>query len=442
MAATLDDVVFLLAGMRSDQRSGFQSLEESVKSIRSGNNQNAPTPPTTTQRPNLSDLPMLGKVKELLSRALISIFSGDTLKKMSDGFTKVSDAAKKVLQPFDLVQKGLIGFGVGLTKFVSQINPAAVYRFDLAVGTLMATLGKSLAPVLDKVTALIHKLADAFASLSPAAKQMGISLSVGGALAAILGGLATAMRLLFATVGRGPLILATLIGAFAGMIAQTSSAEKLAAAFGRVLEAVGQIIESVVAAITPLVEAVLPLLVKGLEMLASALEFVASVIKKFLAELGIESKEFKIDKKGTPPLRPASFSSIEGFAKRAYSMAGMGSGKAADDPAKAALGVLKDIDKGLDTLPERIAAKMKEWTAAPAPEWRGHKLGVEHAPEHPFPAPHEAPDPPPAPGGIFGPFKGGLKGAEVGAVIAGPFGVVPGFAIGTMRELWGRFHGR
>lgn len=316
MAATLDDLVLVGTAIQVDLRVLLTSIESKI-GAGTGNS----SPKKTAES---------------------SSFGSQFLSGLGAG-------VQKLIEPFSAASKGIISFGLQLKAFVSQFNPSAVIRFDLALGSLQATLGRALTPVLEKITQIIQKLADGFASLSPAAQQFAVALATGAAIGPIIAGVALAVKALIASFGILPVILGTLASMFVGLVATMSSGAAIGRFLDSVMKTVGTILESLAIAFDKLASAID--LEDLLVNLAAGFENVAKVIKDFFEVIELGGEDYDPRKrKGDLARRPAQFESISSFANKAYSMAYSG---ASVDAPKESLKVLREIH---GILKERLPA--------------------------------------------------------------------------------------
>lgn len=247
MAANLDDLAYLLAGLRSDTRAGFEGLGDAVGG-RGGSVGGPPAPAG----------------------------GGGFLAGLSGGLQAVARFA-------GTAQSAVFGLAGTLSRFVGQANPAAVVRLNMAMADLQAVVGRALQPVLERVTGVVRTLADAFVSLSPAAQKLVTGIAAGAGLAAVLVGVVRGAKLLTAVLGGWPAVLGAVAAAFVGVAASMDSGRELGRAFSQVLRVVGTAVEVIARAVVPVVSAVL---VPALGVLARVLAAVGSVVGSVVRGLG------------------------------------------------------------------------------------------------------------------------------------------------------------
>lgn len=262
-----------------------------------------------------------------------------------------------VLVLFGAVERALSSFGAQLSRFVSLANPAAVQRLNLVMADMQAVVGRALVPVLERVTLIVRKMADAFASLSPLAQRFIAGAAAGAGLALVVSGITVAVKALLASFGPLPLIIGAVASALIGVAGSMASGEQIGKAFSGVLRAVGTVIEVLARAVIPLVEGVVT---PALEALANAFGWLAKQIQSFLSFLGLVD-EYEPEKKSSvgAAVRQAQFSDLSSFASRQYQSAYQG---ASSDIPRAQLGELKGIRSGIDGLPDRLADRLNPIT--------------------------------------------------------------------------------
>lgn len=125
------------------------------------------------QNPSVEPVDVLGELGKTLGQ----------LNKLSKDYT---DAVKKEIDSYRARISAIAGF-VGL------VSPGTVYRFQLALRDLGATVGRILVPVLEHATRIIRTVADAIMSLPPGLRDF---LGVAGKVLITIG----AIALVFKTV--------------------------------------------------------------------------------------------------------------------------------------------------------------------------------------------------------------------------------------------------
>lgn len=228
MAATIDDLLYVASAMRVDVRTGFEDVTRALGSAQIGGGGVGAGGPKPPEKGGLED--RLGKI--------------------TVGAVKASAVLNTFTTVFD---KFIQGMGAGITKFVALANPAAVMRWNMAMENAMSALGRVFIPLLDRFTHLIQMLGDAIESLSPQAKSLIAGLTAGGGLAAIFGAIAAAAALLVKTFGGLPMLIGTLVAAFAGVFAATADGQQLMAGFAQVLKVVGTVFEEIAKVLVPIV---------------------------------------------------------------------------------------------------------------------------------------------------------------------------------------------
>lgn len=245
----------------------------------------------------------------------------------------------------------LTAFGGSLAKFVGKANPAAVQRFTLAADDLQAVIGRALTPVLEKLTVLVQRLGNAFASLSPTTQKFIAGLTGGAGLGAVLAASAVAVRALLAALGPIPIVVGLVGGAIAGVAANMSSAKALGDAFSRVLGVLGTAVEAVAGIAVPLLTTALEFVTPLIEEFAKGLTYLAGVITDVLAELGlIDAAQYDPNAKSSTgaAVRQAQIGDLSSFANKNYTSAYGGATK--DEIPSKQLSQLEQINKKLDGL--------------------------------------------------------------------------------------------
>lgn len=227
MAATLDDLLYVAAALRTDIRSGLEEVVRGIESQRAGGG-GAP------------------------SAQSVGGF-GAGLDKFAANAQKASGALTAFTVTFDRM---ITGLGNGLQKFISLANPAVVIQFNLALNNAMSAMGRVLIPVMQRFTTIIQMLGNAIESLSPQSKQLIAALASGGGIAAAFGAIATAGTLLIRVLGIWPALIGAVAAAFAGLLVNTADGKQLMASFSALLKQVGSVFEEIAKALLPIVNSV------------------------------------------------------------------------------------------------------------------------------------------------------------------------------------------
>jgi hypothetical protein len=168
-------------------------------------------------------------------------------------FEAASAGANLLRAPLNIFQTALSAIQTNVVGFVAKANPGAVMRFNLALDNMMAVLGKTMVPVLDKVTQLLTVVGGAFLGMNEQAK----SLVAGLGAAAV--GLVTfgAAVLVVQTVMTGGLmpVIAALAGAVGGFVFATQPVkdvmERVGNAFVWVANLLGGLVDTVFSGLAP-----------------------------------------------------------------------------------------------------------------------------------------------------------------------------------------------
>lgn len=267
---------------------------------------------------------------------------------LSAGLSKVAAIATSAMS-------AITGFGNQLAGIVGQANPAAVHRWQLALADSTAVLGRTLTPVLEKMTVIVQRLGNAFASLSPQTQRLIAGMTGGAGLGSVLTAAAIAAKALVASLGPIPIIVGLFGGALAGVVSNMSSAKSLGDAFSRVLGALGTAIEAIAEIAVPLLTAAIEVVTPLLELFADAISYVASVITSALASIGLSSAAgYDPNSKSSTgaAVRQAQIGDLSSFASRNYTSA---YGGATNDIAGQSLRELKKINDRLEKMNESMA---------------------------------------------------------------------------------------
>lgn len=225
-----------------------------------------------------------------------------------------------ILGMFSALERGLASFGGAVARFVEKASPITIMRWQQATSDLQAVIGKALVPVLERVTAMVRTLADAFVSLSPQAKQLATGLGIGAGVGGAISALVTAGSLFIKVFGGIPVLIGTLVGAFVGVASTMSSGKAIFAAFGAVVKAVSAIIESLAVVLLPLLEATL---VPVLNHVANAAKEAAKNITELangireIAGIGASEKKSSVG----ASVRNAQIGDIQSHINKAYTSA-------------------------------------------------------------------------------------------------------------------------
>lgn len=179
-----------------------------------------------------------------------------------------------------LAERAVTSFGSHLAGFVDKVRPDVVQRWQMAFDDFQGVIGRMLVPVLERVTLLVRRAADALASLSPEAQRFVAGLSAGAGLGSVLAAVGAGIRAVAATVGPLALVLGTVAGAFSGVALSMASGRELAASFGAVLKGLGAVVESLARAVVP---AASRALTPVLNTLARTLGAVAETVGRLVA---------------------------------------------------------------------------------------------------------------------------------------------------------------
>lgn len=195
------------------------------------------------------------------------------------------------------VEAALSRMGAQFARFVQLANPAAVIRFNQALADTQAVVGQILTPVFQKFTGAVRALGDALISLDPVTKSVLAGLSAGGALAGVLGAVASALALAVGTFGGLNTVVVTLVSSVAGLLTTTGEWKTISGALASVLRTVGQVVQSVAAPLARVVAALAPTFAALAEILGALGKIVAAVVAPLagLVEVGLRPLTFVLN---------------------------------------------------------------------------------------------------------------------------------------------------
>ena len=148
---------------------------------------------------------------------------------LSDGLKAVGQVGQAVLGTVSALTGAL---QANVAAYTALYNPAATKLFELAVRDLNASIGQALLPVLKVGTAAVKSLADGFAGMSPAAKQLLAALVAAGVGAAVTAALVTGLSVAFATATGGiSVAVGTLVAGAVAFAAVAAPIDRVKAAF-------------------------------------------------------------------------------------------------------------------------------------------------------------------------------------------------------------------
>jgi len=184
-----------------------------------------------------------------------------------------------------------------MLAFVSKADPAAAFRFNLALNDLAGTMGQILAPVLESITGFVREFADVLQGMRPlyAPIMQGISIMV------------NAMK---DVIGPAMLHLGAKLSLFGPLVRDV---------IAPIVQALAMLSSSVIALLGPELEAISVILnatlIPALATLASWFKQLAEFIKDITDLIpSLQNKE-KGDSMGAA-VRPAAYGKIEDIGKR------------------------------------------------------------------------------------------------------------------------------
>jgi hypothetical protein len=319
VAATFDDLLYVLTAMRTDNRAAVEKVVEALEKGGKG----GPSAPAGPAAPGGGGSTG-GVIPDLWNAVKARVTAlRDGLAERMDGVVKATGLASAALGAFTgTFDRVISSLGGGMTRFVQQANPAAVYRFTQAVENATSAVGRVLLPVLERFTVMVQQIGNAIESLSPQAKQLIGGLAGGAGLAGAVGALAVAGRAALAALGPVGAAVALIGGAVAGVMATSASGKALTESFSNLLRAFGSIIEVVTDALLPVVESAL---VPAFESLAQVMADVAdgaSALRDAVRGLmGLEPKSYDPSARTALATRPAQMGDLRGLSNRAYTSA-------------------------------------------------------------------------------------------------------------------------
>lgn len=159
------------------------------------------------------------------------------------------------------------GLSATVRNTVRVADPATFQQFSLALRDLAGVVGQILAPVLQKITAVIRSVADYIVNLSPQTRRLiATVVSFTLALTAVIGvayllvkainAVTAAAAAMNVTTGGFLIIVGAIVAAASALAAILGSAESRTAVFGDTFEKLGNVITNVGKALWPTVEAV------------------------------------------------------------------------------------------------------------------------------------------------------------------------------------------
>jgi hypothetical protein len=150
-----------------------------------------------------------------LSKALItaSQASMQFVGSLANAARQMAEAGASLLSgPMRALDAGIGAIQSNVARFVSKIDPAAIFQFEFALDSLYATIGSVLVPVLAQFTQVIRSVASAIAGTTEQGREV-IAAMAAGVAGLIAFGAAMELISAIATGGIGPVI-----GALAGAI--------------------------------------------------------------------------------------------------------------------------------------------------------------------------------------------------------------------------------
>lgn len=309
MAATLDDLLYVATAQRVDIRSYLDKIEAALtKGPPAGAPAGGPAAP---------------------SAGLM---------------TGLTTGSARIIGLFGALEKSLTSFGSQVAKFVGQASPVHVMRLNLAIADLQAVIGRALIPVIEKVTVLVRKLADAFINLSPEAQKFAAGLGVGAGIGATIAAVATAFKLLVGVFGRVPIIIGTLISAFVGVATTMDSGKAVISAFDGVMKGAITLFETLARAIMPILEAglvpILETLGEAFKRLAETLRMTVNSVRSLF---GLKRLEDGGRSSTGAAVRNVEIGDVQSYINKAYRNAYMGAGEEGKDQQKRAADYLEKI---------------------------------------------------------------------------------------------------
>lgn len=298
MAATLDDLVYLATAQRVDLRFALDRVEQLLTTIAGG--------------------PAAGGGGAAPAPAPAAAPGSGLMAGLTNG-------PARILAMFGALEKAITSFGGQVARFVSQASPAHMLKWNMAIADLQAVIGRALLPVMERLTQMVRKLADAFVNLSPEAQKLAVGLGVGSGLGAAIAGVAAAAKLLMATFGRVPVLIGTLVASFVGVMTTMDSGRSLMKAFNGLLRATITLFESLARVLVPLLDYGLT---PVLDALAGAIQDVSAAVESLVdaarSLFGLEPVSRTDRSSVGAAVRGAQIGDVQGFINRAYTSAFQG----------------------------------------------------------------------------------------------------------------------
>lgn len=223
-----------------------------------------------------------------------------------DKLTAAAAKAQAGLTAFvGVFDKVLSSLGGGMAKFVQLANPATVFKFNMAVENAMSAMGRVLVPVMEKFTVIVQDIGNAIESLSPHAKSLLGGLAGAGGLVGVFTALTIGAKLLIASLGPIPAVLAVLASVLADTASGKAIIETLTGVFGSLFETLADAVM--------LLEPLFDTLAK---MLAAVAEGVKILIDGLREEMGLA--KYDPNRKTAIAVRQGGMGDLRGYANRAY----------------------------------------------------------------------------------------------------------------------------
>jgi phage-related protein len=144
---------------------------------------------------------------------------GSLTKAVAEGAAGLKNSAALAGLAFKQIEEFTSAISSQVGRFVKSFNPIEITRFQIAVNDLQGSIGEALMPVLRDLTAVVRRIGDTFASLTPAGKSLvaalaGATVGIGVATVAVYG---LSAAIAFATGGIS--VWATAVGIATGAVA-------------------------------------------------------------------------------------------------------------------------------------------------------------------------------------------------------------------------------
>lgn len=137
----------------------------------------------------------------------------------------VQGGAAILAGPMRALDAGIGAINQNVTRFVSLIDPGAVFRFQYAVDSLYATIGSMLVPVLNQLTAIIKTIAGEMNFMSDRGKMVVAALAAGTVGLVVFGAAVAALQAVL-TGGIGP-VIGAVVGAIGGVMLATGKLQPI-----------------------------------------------------------------------------------------------------------------------------------------------------------------------------------------------------------------------